>query len=177
MQADLRALGHMSDSGFGTIALLLFLFLAAAHALGYLFTRLRQPRVAGEILAGLLLGPFVLGRIAPQWIAGFSRPEAQTVLGFVYNLGLILLMFASGAETHGLFGKSDRKQVGILGLVGTGIPFLAALVIAPFLPLQQIAGNVGRGLPLTLVLAIAVAVTSIPVISKTLHDLHILHTL
>jgi Kef-type K+ transport system membrane component KefB len=118
----------------------------------------------------------VLGRIAPGWSAEFARTDPKTVLGFVYNLGLILLMFASGAETHGLFGKEDRRQVGILGLVGTGIPFLAALLIAPFLPLQQIAGHVGRGLPLTLVLAIAVAVTSIPVIAKILHDLHILHT-
>jgi Kef-type K+ transport system membrane component KefB len=111
-----------------------------------------------------------------MWAAEFTHAEARTVLGFVYNLGLILLMFASGAETHGLFGKSDRKQVGILGLIGTGIPFLVALLLAPLLPLSTIAGNAGRSLPLTLVLAIAVAVTSIPVISKILHDLHILHT-
>ena len=137
---------------------------------------MRQPRVVGEILAGLMLGPVLLGRFAPGWMAEFSRPEAKTVLGFVYNLGLILLMFASGAETHGLFGKNDRQQVGILGLVGTCIPFVVALGVAPFLPLDAIAGVTGRGLPLTLVLAISVAVTSIPVISKILHDLRILHT-
>ncbi len=166
----------MTDTTFGTIAILLFLLLASAHVLGFLFTRLRQPRVVGEILAGLLLGPVVLGRIAPSWSAEFARTDPKTVLGFVYNLGLILLMFASGAETHGLFSKEDRRQVGILGLVGTGIPFVVALIAAPFLPLGRIAGPVGRGLSLTLVLAIAVAVTSIPVISKILHDLRILHT-
>ena len=171
------ALGHMSDSGFGTVALLLFLFLASAHVLGYVFTRLRQPRVVGEILAGLLLGPVVLGHFAPHWTSQFaSTSEAKTVLGFVYNLGLILLMFASGAETHGLFGKKDRRQVGILGLLGTGIPFVVALAAVPLLPMKALAGTVANGLPLTLTLAIAVAVTSIPVISKILHDLHILHT-
>jgi len=166
----------MSDTGFGIIALLLFLLLASAHVLGYLFTRLRQPRVVGEILAGLLLGPVVAGHFLPQYAQAFTRPEAKTVLGFVYNLGLVLLMFASGAETHGLFGKDDRRQVGILGLVGTGIPFVVALLAAPFLRLDNIAGSAGVGLALTLVVAIAVAVTSIPVISKILHDLNILHT-
>ena len=166
----------MSDSSFGTIALLLFFLLALAHVLGFLFTRLRQPRVVGEILAGLILGPVILGRLAPGWSTEFARTEPKTVLAFIYNLGLILLMFASGAETHGLFGKDDRRQVGILGLVGTGIPFVVALLLAPLVPVQHIAGPVGHGLPLTLVLAIAVAVTSIPVISKILHDLRILHT-
>jgi hypothetical protein len=116
--------------GFGTIALLLFLFVASAHILGYLFTRLRQPRVVGEILAGVLLGPVVLGQIAPGWTAAFTHVEAKAVLEFVYNLGLVLLMFASGAETHGLFGKHDRRQVGILGLVGTGVPFIIGLTVA-----------------------------------------------
>lgn len=166
----------MSDSTFGTIALLLFFLLASAHVLGFIFTRLRQPRVVGEILAGLILGPVVLGRLAPGWSTEFARTEPKTVLAFVYNLGLILLMFASGAETHGLFGKNDRKHVGILGLVGTGIPFVVALLLTPLVPMEHIAGPAGHGLSLTLVLAIAVAVTSIPVISKILHDLQILHT-
>ena len=98
--------------GFGTIALLLFFFVASAQILGYLFTRMRQPRVVGEILAGVILGPVILGRFAPAWIAQFSQTDAKAVVAFVYNLGLVLLMFASGAETHGLFGKHDRRQVG-----------------------------------------------------------------
>lgn len=166
----------MSDTGFGTITLLLFVFLSSAHILGHLFTRLRQPRVAGEILAGLLLGPVVLGAALPAVTAACTGEGNRSVLEFVYSLGLILLMFTSGAETHGLFGKDDRRQVGILGLVGTGIPFIVALVASRFVPLDPLAGNSGRGMPLTLVLAIAVAVTSIPVISKILHDLQILNT-
>ena len=166
----------MSDTGFGTITLLLFVLLSSAHILGHLFTRLRQPRVAGEILAGLLLGPVVLGRLFPAVTIAFADAGTSSVLGFVYNLGLVLLMFSSGAETHGLFGKSDRRQVGVLGLVGTGVPFLVALLGARFLPTEPLAGSTGQGVPLTLVLAIAVAVTSIPVISKILHDLGILNT-
>ena len=55
----------MSNNEFGLITVQLFLLIALAHVCGCLFTRMRQPRVVGEILAGLLLGPSVLGHFAP----------------------------------------------------------------------------------------------------------------
>ena len=55
----------MSSAEFGSFTLLLLLLITTAHLLGYAFTRIRQPRVVGELLAGVLLGPSVLGFIAP----------------------------------------------------------------------------------------------------------------
>jgi len=174
----------MSSAEFGSFTLLLFFLIASAQILGHLFTRLRQPRVVGEILAGVLLGPSVLGHLAPhisQAIfpsAGLSPTAAKydVIVGFLYNLGLILLMFASGAETKGLFNRQDRREVAWLGMVGTALPFVLALFIAPYLPLGALLGSAGNRTALLLVVSIAVAVTSIPVISKILHDLRILHT-
>lgn len=174
----------MSNADFGSFTIFLFLLLAAARVLGYLFTRIRQPKVVGEILAGVLLGPSLFGRFAPAISAAIlplhegSAASAQysAVLSFLYNFGLLLLMFASGAETKGLFNREDRRQVAWLGVLGTGIPFVAALCVVPFIPLSLLAGNSQARLPLMLVVSIAVAVTSIPVISKILHDLKILHT-
>ena len=51
----------MSEHEIGSLTLLLVLILGSAHLLGYVFTKMRQPRVIGEILAGLLIGPSVLG--------------------------------------------------------------------------------------------------------------------
>jgi Kef-type K+ transport system membrane component KefB len=179
----------MSTIDFGSLTIFLFLLLATARVLGYVFTRLRQPKVIGEILAGVLLGPSLLGRLGPVVSAAILRlhhsslnegaaTSAQygAVLSFLYNFGLLLLMFASGAETKGLFNREDRRQVAWLGALGTGLPFVAALCAVWFLPLGQVAGRSGARLPLMLVVSIAVAVTSIPVISKILHDLQILHT-
>src|SRR5262249_43013267 len=90
--------------------------------------------------------------------------------------GLLLLMFASGAETRGLFGKEDRRRVAWLGVVGTGLPLLFALAIAPQFDLAKLMGPANQRLPLLLVVGIAMAVTSVPGISKILHDLKILHT-
>jgi len=173
----------MSNADFGSLTIFLFFLLAAARILGHLFARLRQPKVIGEILAGVLLGPSLLGHFAPRVSAVFSLQtgpgqslQAAAVVAFLYNFGLLLLMFASGAETKGLFNREDRRQVAWLGAVGTGLPFLLALCAAYFLPLDLLAGRVTARTPLLLVVSIAVAVTSIPVISKILHDLQILHT-
>ena len=88
------------------------ILLAAAHLFGYLFTRLRQPKVIGEILAGIVVGPTLLGRFFPalanrlgdRRTASASHHTVDIVLSFVYWLGLLLLMFVSGTETRKLLG-------------------------------------------------------------------------
>ena len=170
----------MSGNQLGSVILPLGLLIACAHVLGYLFTRLRQPRVIGEIAAGVLFGPALLGHFFPsaqQAIFGASAGDGRgIVLEFVYWMGLLFLMFASGAETRHLFSKEDRRQVGWLASLGTGLPFALTLLILPFLPVDVLMGSAHQRTSLCLVIGIAVAVTSIPVISKIFFDLKILHT-
>jgi Kef-type K+ transport system membrane component KefB len=97
-------------------------------------------------------------------------------MNFVYWLGLLLLMFISGCETRKLFSREDRREVSWLVIVGTGLPFVIGLVAAPWLPLGALMGRVEVHSAIVLVLGIAVAVTSIPVISRIFHDMGILHT-
>ncbi|MGE5111276.1 MAG: cation:proton antiporter [Acidobacteriaceae bacterium] len=173
----------MTNSEFGVITLQLFLLIALAHLLGYWFAKLRQPKVIGEILAGIIVGPSILGHFAPGLAAkifpqlGSAQGSSHdTVLMFLYNLGLLLLMFASGAETRGLFQPQDRRQITWLALVGTGAPFVIALACSAWIPTHLLETSPRMRFPVLLVVSIAVAVTSIPVISKILHDLGILHT-
>ena len=171
----------MSSSELGSLLFLLLLFISAAHLLGFLFVRLRQPRVIGEILAGVLLGPALLGRLGIFHSSGALNLAGavaghRPALDFIYQLGLLLLMFISGIETRHLFGREERRSVAWLVIVGTGLPFLAAILAAPRLPLGRMAGTVQQRTPLILVLGIGVAVTSIPVISRIFHDLKILQT-
>jgi Kef-type K+ transport system membrane component KefB len=169
----------MTTAEFGSFTLVLLLILAAAHLCGYFFQRLRQPRVVGEIVAGILIGPSVLGHFAPRLSAsvfGATGSGFHAVLFFLYNLGLLLLMFHSGAETRNLFGRGDRKETSWLAGVGTVLPFLLGLVAAPWLPVDWLMGPARQHSSLVLVIGIAIAVTSIPVISRIFHDLRILHT-
>jgi Kef-type K+ transport system membrane component KefB len=166
----------MSNSDLTSILFALLLLVGSAHLLGFLFVRLRQPRVAGEILAGIVLGPALLGRL-PSVSRLMEPTHAQgNILNFLYWLGLLLLMFLSGAETRQLFSREERREVSWLVIVGTGIPFLLGLTLGPWLIRPQLAGPNGNRVSLIIILAVGVAVTSVPVISKIFADLKILHT-
>jgi len=111
----------MSNSDLTSVLFLLLLLVGLAQLLGYLFVKMRQPKVIGEILAGIVLGPAVLGRLH---FGSTSLPELakhhEPILNFVYWMGLLLLMFMSGAETKQLFTREERKEVSWLAIVGTG---------------------------------------------------------
>lgn len=174
----------MSSAEIGAIALTLSLFIGLVHCLGYIFEKLKQPRLVGEILAGVLLGPYVLGNLYPEIFQKITGPSGdgpnkiEIVLNFIYWIGLFLLMFISGSETRRLMGKENQKETAWMLGIGTPTPFLIVLGLglASLLPLELITGHSGQQMSALLILAIAVSVTSIPVISRIFYDLGILQT-
>ncbi len=166
----------MSNADLTSILFLLLLLVGLAQLFGYMFVKLGQPKVAGEIVAGVVLGPSLLGRLpAAGWIAGTAKSQ-ESILNFVYWLGLLLLMFLSGAEIQRLFSREERHEVGWLAIVGTGIPFVAGIVFGRKIISPALAGPNGNRISLIIILGVAVAVTSVPVVAKIFADLHILHT-
>jgi Kef-type K+ transport system membrane component KefB len=166
----------MSNSDLTSILLILLLLVGLAQLLGWLFMKLRQPKVIGEILAGIVLGPALFGHLSIGSRLLDAAKHQGTLLNFVYWLGLLLLMFLSGAETQQLFTREERREVGWLAIVGTGVPFVLGLVFGPWLIHPVLAGPNGNRISLIIILAVGVAVTSVPVVSKIFADLKILHT-
>ena len=160
------------------LLLALGLLLAAAHGFGYAMSRLNQPRVIGEILGGLLLGPTVFGAVAPRLQAAVfpSSTAVPTILDAVYQLVLLLLMFSAGAEIRGLFHRSERQAVAWISLVGMVVPFAAGLVAVGTLHFHTLRGSASTDAAFLIVFGIAIAITSIPVISRIMLDLGILDT-
>jgi Kef-type K+ transport system membrane component KefB len=160
------------------LLLALGLLLAAAHGFGYAMSRLNQPRVIGEILGGLLLGPTVFGAVAPGLQAAVfpSSTAVPTILDAVYQLGLLLLMFSAGAEIRGLFHRSERQAVAWISLVGMAVPFAAGLVAVGTLHFQTLRGSASTDAAFVIAFGIAIAITSIPVISRIMLDLGIVDT-
>ncbi len=166
----------MTNSDLTSVLFVLLLLVTLAQLLGWLFVKLRQPKVVGEILAGIVLGPAIIGRLPFASLMTQAVNDHAGILNFVYWLGLLLLMFLSGAETQQLFSRDERREVGWLTIVGTGLPFILGLVLGPWLIHPALAGPNENRFSLIIILAAGVAVTSVPVVSKIFADLKILHT-
>jgi len=152
--------------------------LTAARVLGELARWLRQPAVLGEILAGLLLGPTVLGRLAPDWQAElFPRagPNAVALAG-LSNLSIALFLLVAGMEVD--LSTAWRQGAKALKVATTGmlVPFAVGLAMASFLPAAVGMGTEADATIFTLFFATALAISALPVIAKTLMDLNLYRT-
>jgi len=152
--------------------------LAAAIAGGFAFQLVRLPRVVGEIAGGLLLGPTVLGFFWPaaeSWLLG-SGEDRSSALEFLHWLGLVLLMFVSGFRVQQHLSRDDGVMIGIVLLAATVAPFALGWLAVGWFDLGRYMGAGANPLAFQIVMAIAVTVTSIPVISKIFIDLDLMGT-
>ncbi len=167
-----------ADPDLARLLVALIVLLVAAHGVGRAFAALGQPAAVGEIVGGILLGRSALAAAVPavqHWILP-SAGSSAAALGAVYQLGLLLLMFAAGAEMRRLLQRDAVRPVGLIAVLGLAVPFAAGLGLVTVLGAGRFTGTAGNRTALTLVFGIAVAVTSIPVISRIMHDLGLLGT-
>jgi len=155
------------------IAVLILLF--CAHFFGYMFSRLNMPRVVGEIFGGLILGPSFFGYFFPNLYESVFLKQGE-LLGAIYWLGLVLLMFSSGFEIERKFDRRDKKTILSLTIGTTLIPLVFGWISINFFNLEKLIGPANNLLSLKLVITVALAITSIPVISKIFLDLGIIQT-
>ena len=168
----------LNNSELGRLFFAMVLLLLSAHVFGYIFHRLKLPRVIGEIFGGTLLGPTVLGYFIPDaanWIFNAFQAEGK-LISMLSWLGLVLLMFISGFEVQNSFDRKDRKIVIVTLLGSTIVPFLAGWLAPSFYDFSPYLGSKFNLSAMKIIVGIAVAITSIPVISKIFIDLGILNT-
>ena len=162
----------MSEIEITRLLFSLVLLLFCSLLFGRLFTYLKSPKVIGEVCAGIALGPSCLGYFWPEiysWLFnGFNNQ--QEMLSVFSWLGLILLMFIAGFHLPVGFKRGERTLPILLVLGGIALPMLLGYGASYLIP------NVQNSTPIafSLVIAIACAVTSIPVLSSIFLDLKIL---
>jgi len=149
--------------------------LAAAHLGGTLLSTLGQPRVIGEICAGLALGPSLFGRFAPgatEWL--FPAPSVQLLNGLA-QLGLVLFVFGVGREMAGMRLRGAATQAVLVSQASLFVPFALGTVAA--VPLvDSFLGRSGSPLAFVLFLGCALSITAFPVLARILADLDIIRT-
>lgn len=166
----------LSSQQVATLVAAVAVAVLAAHSAGALFARFRQPAVVGEILAGLLFGPTVLALMAPnlqEALFPANGPVAAVLAGLA-QLGMLLLMFITGSELRLDTIRQDRRTIVLVSLAGLVLPFAIGAAVVGMMNYRDLAGPAGDRTTTVLVFAIAVAVTSIPVISRIMLDLGLL---
>lgn len=146
----------------------IFLIVALARLLGNLMVRLGQPRVVGEILAGLLLGPTLLGTTGSQIVAPL---EVRPVLSVVATIGLVLFMFLAGVELDLRLVQGRTRQATLLAVLSVAIPAVFGFPVARAMHTAVYAGPAGQELlPLALFIGAALSVTAFPVMAHILME-------
>jgi Kef-type K+ transport system membrane component KefB len=151
------------------------LLLVVARSLGVVATRLGLPSVVGELIAGLLLGPSLLGKIAPGLFHGLFPQQAEQfhLLEIISWLGVIMLLILTGLETDmGLIARKGKSAAAI-SLGGIAVPFVTGVGLGFLLPSTFLAAPDKR-LVFALFIGTAMSISAIPVIAKVLMDMNII---
>jgi Kef-type K+ transport system membrane component KefB len=164
-----RTLVDNLKSPLSLLLLQIIVIVAAARFLGTLCLRIRQPPVIGEMVAGILLGPSLLGLVAPQ-AQGFLFPAASMgALKMLSQIGVILFMFVVGIEldVQHLRKKADaavlvsHASIIVPFFLGTGSALLIYRTLAP------------AGIPFSafaLFIGVAMSITAFPVLARILEE-------
>ncbi len=161
--------GHDADVMLHVL-IALSVIIAVARAGGMVFRFLHQPAVVGEIVAGIMLGPSLLGRVWPAAFGYLLPPTVAPFLDVLAQLGIILYMFLVGLELDPqLMARRGHAAVAI-SHASIVVPFLLGTMLALLL-YQDVAA---AGIPFTgfsLFMGVSMSVTAFPVLSRILSDL------
>src|SRR5438094_8268293 len=159
----------------GQILLQLIVILVVVQIFGYLCGRIGQQWVIGEILAGLALGPSLLGAFWPglkiQLFPAAALPTLQT-LG---DIGLVLYMFSLGARLDTHFMLRQSKKAVIISISGILLPFIPGATLAFFL-FSSLGGSKATIVSFMLLIGTAMAITAFPVLARLLTEKNMLGT-
>jgi Kef-type K+ transport system membrane component KefB len=148
--------------------------LAAAKLLGAACRLMRQPEVVGEMAAGILLGPSLLGSIAPGVMNRIFPTSGMGPLYALSQLGLVLFMFVVGLEVRpGVLRKSAGSVV-LASQASIVAPFVCGVAVA--LATYARLGNGVPELPFALFLGGAMGITAFPVLARILTDRGLMNT-
>jgi Kef-type K+ transport system membrane component KefB len=148
--------------------------LGICHILGAAAHTCRQPRVIGEIVGGLLLGPSVLGAMLPSVFAWLFPPVVLAQLSTAAQLGLVIFVFLLGSELNTSGTRVRAHTVAITVVCAVAIPYTLGILTALGVR-TQLAGPAG-GWALVFFLGLALSVTALPVLARILVDLRMEHT-
>jgi Kef-type K+ transport system membrane component KefB len=150
---------------FFVAALVVMLF---ARLCGSVMPRLGQPRVMGEVLAGIILGPTVFGAIDPGLQGRLFATDIVPYIGVAANLGLIFYMFLIGLEVD--FSQLRGRVSTTLAISNTGLAVPMMLGMASALPLYAVLAPNTRFVAFAVFIGVSMSVTAFPVLARIISE-------
>ncbi|MBC7847089.1 MAG: cation:proton antiporter [Flavobacterium sp.] len=140
-----------------------------ARFFGWVFRKIGQPSVIGEIIAGIVLGPSLLGFYFPEFSLALFPKDSLPNLQFLSQIGLILFMFVIGMELDLKVLKNRAKDAIVISHASIVIPFALGIGLAYFVYFRFAPEGIAF-LPFALFMGIAMSITAFPVLARIVQE-------
>ncbi len=157
------------QSNLGILLLQIIVILLTCRLFGWLFMKIGQPTVIGEIVAGIVLGPSILGNLFPEVSAFLFPIESLQNINILSQFGLILFMFAIGMELNITEVRQKLKETILISHTSTIFPFFLGMVTAYFL-YHKYAYESTPFLSFALFVSISLSITAFPVLARIIQE-------
>ena len=164
-------------SDIGLLLIQLVVILLVVRVVGWLFARLHQPTVIGEILAGILLGPSLLGAVWPEAMETLFPVHSLGNLELLSQFGLILFMFTIGMELRMKDLKGQAQQAFVISQSGIIFPFILGILLTYGLYSRpELLSEGSSFLSLALFVDISLSITAFPVLARIIQERSLSHS-
>ena len=160
---------HNSSGSLSVLLLQIIAIIFTARVFGFLFRKIGQPTVIGEIAAGIFLGPSVLGLTFPSYNAFLFPQNSLGILQLFTQLGLMLFMFVVGMEVDLKILKSKAGNAIVISHASIIIPYTMGMGLAYFLYKKYAPANTDF-LSFSLFIGIAMSITAFPVLARIIKE-------
>jgi Kef-type K+ transport system membrane component KefB/nucleotide-binding universal stress UspA family protein len=145
--------------------------LVCGRLMGELMQRLGQPAVMGQLIAGILLGPSVLGALWPELQHSLfpASPDQKAMMDAVAQLGILLLLLLTGMETDLSVVRRSRRTAFSVSIAGIVVPFLCGVLLGELLP-DTLLPNPEKRLITTLFLGTALSISSVKIVAMVVRE-------
>jgi Kef-type K+ transport system membrane component KefB len=160
---------HNVTHPLAILLLQIFTIIVAARTLGIVFNKIGQPTVIGEVVAGIILGPSLLGMWFPEYIAFLFPKTSLPNLQFLSQVGLILFMFVIGMELDLKVLKSKAHDAIVISHASIIVPYALGVGLAYFLYQEFSPANINF-VSFSLFMGIAMSITAFPVLARIIQE-------
>lgn len=174
-QEFMDSLIHNLEHPLATLLAQIITIIFAARLLGWVFKKIGQPTVIGEIIAGIVLGPSLVGMYFPEFSAALFPTKSLGNLQFLSQIGLILFMFIVGMELDLKVIKNKAQEAVLISHASIIFPFTLGVSLAYFI-YESFAPQGVLFSSFSLFLGIAMSITAFPVLARIVQERNIQKT-